>query len=499
MPGKPFSTPTTTVPAMRPTLTILAVALLAAVAFAGCVADDTPDDTDDTEPARGGPVDAAAIEAVIGTPIEQDHDHRDVHDHVGSHNVEFVSWTTLGVELGVNGFANFVFYQDDDEDLAFVAVDGDTTAGFAIVNIAQSEAPEVLGRYMISGNNVQEVRVVPGGEYALMNVQSTPNEGDPDDPYAGCTVCLHVVDVSDRANPEFVSAFPVDLLGTHNMDVRTIGDAIYVFYVGQPLTNHPPGNYVGIARFVEAPQGAHLVKVAEYRHEEAAADEDRSFPHDVLVFDHPLTGQQIAYVSHWGSGAITVDVSNPLAPMELGVHQDPAPSEVSNIHWISQEERDRDGAVYAWSAPEIGQLDSGSGIIRAYDVTDPATIDQVGWWQVPGNLTIPARYIFSPHTTVPDLDRGLLAVTHYHAGVWILDITDPTDLHALGYYSPVGGDDAPYEGEIWWKKPNFSPDGFLPNVYQARWHPDTGLLWVTERGTGLYALDYVGPVPGAVA
>ncbi len=483
---------------MRIPQTVLVAALFAVAALAGCVTDDTPAGADDTDPAVG-PVDAAAVEASIGTPIEQDHDHRDVYDHVGSHNVDFVSWSTLGVELGVNGFANFVFYQDDDEDLAFVAIDGDSTAGFVIVDISDPEAPETLGRHMITGNNVQEVRVVPGGEYALMNVQAVPADENLMDPYEQCPVCLHVIDVSDRTAPEFVSAFPVDLLGTHNMDVRLIDGDPYVFYVGQPLTNHPPGNYVGIARFVEGPQGAHLVKVAEYRHEEAVVDDDRSFPHDVLVFDHPVTGQQIAYVSHWGSGAITVDVSIPMLPRELGVHQDPSPSEVSNIHWISQETRDRDGKVYAWSAPEIGQLDSGSGLIRAYDVTDPAQIDQVGWWQVPGNLTIPARYIFSPHTTDPDLDRGILAVTHYHAGVWILDITDPTDPHALGYYMPVGDDTSPYEGEIWWKKPNFSPDGFLPNVYQARWHPDTGLLWVTERGTGLYALDYVGPVPGAVA
>lgn len=496
MASKPFSQETPTGSLMRRTRTFVIMTTLVAVALAGCLTDSTPSD-DGTATAGGS--DSAAIEAAIGTPVIQDHDHRDVADHVGGHNVEFVSWSTLGVELGVNGFANFVFYQDEDEDLAFVAIDGDDTAGFVIVDIADPEAPHVLGRHMITGNNVQEVRVVPGGEYALMNVQAVPVQENAMDPYEQCTVCLHVIDVSDRADPQFVSAFPVDLLGTHNMDVKTIDGATYVFYVGQPLTNHPPGNYVGIARFVEDPTGAHLVKVAEYRHEEAVLDEDRSFPHDVLVFEHPVTGQQVAYVSHWGSGAITVDVSNPLLPQELGVHEDPSPSEVSNIHWISQETRDRDGSVYAWSAPEIGQLDSGSGLIRAYDVTDPAQIDQVGWWQLPGNITIPARYIFSPHTTDPDLDRGILAVTHYHAGVWILDITDPGDPHALGYYMPVGQDQEPYEGEIWWKKPNFSPDGFLPNVYQARWHPDTGLLWVTERGTGLYALEYTGPVPGPVA
>jgi hypothetical protein len=482
---------------MRAHVMLMAITLMTAAA-AGCVSGDQADDEVQTEPAPE--FDHERIAALIGEPIEVDHDHRDPVDHVGGLNLELVSWSTLDVDLGSNGYANFVFYQDEDEDLIVVAVDGDTTGGFVIVDISDPTAPEPLGRYMIDGNNVQEVRVFPGGQYALMNVQKIPSMDNLDDPVGECTVCMHVVDISDRSAPAFVSAFPVDLLGTHNMDIYQIDGGVYVFYVGQPLTNAPPGNYVGIARFVEGPGHAQLVKVAEWRLATDATAEQRSFPHDVIVFEHPITDQTIAYVSHWQSGAVTVDVSVPAAPMQLDVYDDPAPSAVNNIHWMWQETAARqDGRVIGWSAPEIGQLDSGSGVIRAYDMTDPAALDQIGTWALPGNVTIPAAYIFSPHTTVPDMERGLLAVSHYHAGVWILDISDPTEPRALGYYMPNGPADGTYEGEIWWKKPNFDPEGFLPNVYQARWDPDDGTLWVSERGTGLYALNYTGPVPGPLA
>ena len=75
--------------------------------------------------------------------------------------------------------------------------------------------------------------------------------------------------------------------------------------------------------------------------------------------------------------------------------------------------------------------------------------------------------------------------------------TDPADPRPLAYYFPHGPEDAPYEGPLWWKKPNFNPEGYFPNVYQARWKDD--IPWVSERGSGLYVLDYTGPVPGPLA
>jgi hypothetical protein len=445
-------------------------------------------------------LDRAAITALIGAPIEVDHDHNDAHLHTGRLHLEHVAWNPLGVELGRNGFANFVFHETDRGRWIFIAVDGDADGGFLIVDADDPHDLQTVGRYWIRGSGIQEVRVVPGGRYAILNVQDTPATNTLLAPQGAqdCSVCLHVVDVLDPGEPRLSSVFAVDLLGSHNMHVHVIGSEVYVFYVGQPLTNAPPGNYVGIARFVETDAGAHLVKVAEYRHHDAYMDPKRSFPHDVIATIHPLTQQHLLWVSHWEGGAITVDVTNPLAPRELSVVKDPAPSDVANIHWYAPEPQPRGDRLFAWSAPEIGRLISGSGVIRAYDATDPGHVRQVGTWALPGNVTIPSRYIFSPHITDVDPLRGLVAVSHYHAGVWILDATDPTDAYALGYYLPHGDPAAPYDGALWWKKPNFSPEGYGPNVYQARWGSD-GRLWVSDRGTGLYVIEYTGPVPGPLA
>lgn len=491
--------------------------LLALPALAGCLADDggspggDPSSPELLWEGDDGAILHDNVGRNIGAPIEMEHDHNDALLHTGSHNVELVGYSALGVTLGENGFANFVLHEEDDGTLlAFMASDGDDRAGMVIADVTDPTAMAPLGSVWIDGNNLQEVRVTPDGRFAVINVQVIPDGNTPSyfaspDGIADCGVCILVLDVQDRANPGIVSALPVELVGTHNMEFHTIGGQLYLFYVGQPLSvANPdvPGNRIGVARFVEPPVGPPLlVNVGTFTHP-TTNDDGRSFPHDVTVAEHPLTGQTLAYVSQWDGGALTFDVSTPEgAPMEIGRNAEPAPSSALAIHWVFQEPAPRaDGRVIAWSAPEIGSLDDGTGVIRAYDVSDPTDLVQLGTWELPGdNLSISGAggaYILSPHVAMPDQATGLLAVAHYHAGVWVLDISDPAQPRALGYYLPHGNETEPYTGEIWWKKPNFNPTGYLPNAYMVRWHD--GLLWASERGTGLYALRYTGPVPGPV-
>lgn len=501
-----------TAPRRRPPVRPWA-ALLLLLPLAGCLSsgDDAADPGGPGSRAevRGGAIDFEAVAANIGQPIVMEHDHNDALLHTGSHNLELVGYSALGVTLGENGFANFVLFDEPDgRTTAFIASDGDDRAGFVIADVTDPASMKVLGSAWFEGNNVQEVRVTGDGAYLAVNVQATPDPGYVSVPpgASDCGACILLYDVRDRAAPVLVSALPVELLGTHNMEFHTLGGQETLFYVGQPLgvaDPDVPGNRVGIARLERLPfgQGAHLVPVGSFMHP-TTQDGGRSFPHDVTVAEHPLTGQTLAYVSHWDGGVRVFDVASPAGgPLEVGANTERAPSSALAIHWTFQEPRARaDGRVIAWSAPEIGSLDDGTGVIRSYDVSDPTRPTQLGTWELPGDdLSISGAggaYILSPHTAMPDQDTGLLAVAHYHAGVWVLDVSDPAQPRALGYYLPHGDPDAPYAGDIWWKKPNFDPTGYLPNAYMARWHD--GLLWASERGTGLYALRYTGPVPGSV-
>jgi hypothetical protein len=488
-------------PRRPPRMRIVAATSLLLLVLAGCAAtQDAHTATNDLPAQRpevdaAGHIDLAAVAANIGTPVALDHDHNDASLHAGSHNVQLVAWSTLGVKLGDNGFANFVLHRTAaNRTLAFVAVDGDREGGFTIADVTDPQHIAVVGSYRTVGSGFQEVRVTPDGRHAFLNVQALPSRSGPP---SSCTVCIQVIAVSDPAHPAFESALPVEVEGTHNLDVVQYPDGVYVFYVGQPAdaNNSPVGNRLGVARLVEANGVGALVPIGTFAHP-ALLDSGRSFPHDILVQMHP-DGKRVAYVSHWDGGVATFDATNPMAVVPLGVDAEQAPSDALAIHWTTQEPAARrDGRTIVWSAPEIQSLAKGTGVIRAYDGSDPANLKQIGTWQLPGNLSIEGQFRLSPHTIAPDMATGLAAVAHYHAGIWVLDIADPAHPAALGYYFPHGNDTSPYTGPIWWKKPNFDPKGFLPNAFQVRW--DGGLLWATERGTGLYALRYTGPVPGPV-
>jgi hypothetical protein len=453
---------------------VFVAVLFALVALAGCLSEETPTFANESLNVGGG--------------LEMYHDHNDVSLHTASSGVNFVNWSPLGIELGENGFANFVIWEGGAETLALVAVDGDDEGGFVIADISDPREIEVLGTYWAPGNGIQEVRITPDGRFAVMNVQNIPS-GAAQAGLSACEVCLHVVNIEDRANPRTSSIMPVELLGSHNMHFEEQDGSLYLYAVAQPLGGTPvePGNHFWVYQFQAVGSEAALLPVGQYN-KNTIDDEGRSFPHDVMVQQHPLTKQRIAYVSHWDGGHVSVDVTNPNFPVELDVLADPAPSDALAVHWMWQEEWVRnDGRVIAWSAPEIGGLSTGTGVIRALDVTDPANMQQIGTWTLPGNTTIEGRYQFSPHTVFVDPDTMLAAVSHYHAGVWILDVADPENPVEVGFYLPHGNPEEPYDGPTWWKKPNFSPDGYGPNVYQVRWHD--GTLWVSDRGTGLYALE----------
>ncbi len=477
---------------MRKALTLLTfIALLSA----GCLgAADL-----DAQSTSQGDAPAAELEP-IGTPTEQDHDHTDVTQHTNSANVDLVAWKPfIREELGQTGFAGLRIC----DDWAILANDG-PEGGFLILDITEPRDPELVGRYVTTWSATQEALPMPGCDYVLLNGQDLPNATEASGhPEEGTGTGIQIVDISDKSNPEMVSWIPVRLYGSHNIHVQEIDGEPYVFYTGQPLRlgvfdqayTTATGNVITINKWVEEPT-PQLVPVSEWRYLPAhtGTSDGGSFPHDLRLAEHPVTGQMLMYVAHWDGGAVTVDVSNPATPTTLDGHSDPAPSQYRSTHYFRPDATMRDGKHIAWSGPELGITEGEPGLVRAYDVTDPASIEQVGTWSLPSEVENTQPYLFSPHNF--DFQGDIMALGHYHAGVWFLDASDPTNATAVAYYEPHTNETDPYTGEVWRKTPNF-PEAYLPNVFGVRWvQEDDGspLLYVSERGTGLYILDLATPL-----
>lgn len=467
----------------------LVLTLLLGLLVGGCVTAPAP---------SAVVVDADELAALIGAPIEQLHDHTDPSLHTASYGLEFVAWEPLiPDELGEEGFAGMRIV----DDVAYIATDG-AHAGFVMVDVSDPASPTLLSQYSTPGGASQEAVPSWDGNWVFLNLQRAPAATDLlADPTRGTGTGIQIVDVSDKTAPRFESFLPVEIQGTHVMMYFEWQGAKYLAYNGQPtrqtipaiggVYTPPPGNEIKIAEFVDVGGTMTLRPVSSFRFGGAATavTSQGCFPHDQWVEERE--GRLLMYVAHWDCGAMIVDLTDPMAPMLLDMEATMEPSTRNRIHFFRPDPTPRmvDGEerMVAWSGPEIDISPGEPGYMRAYDVTDPAAIEQIGWWRLPGEVENDMPFLFSPHNF--DYDGDLMALAHYHAGVWILNVSDPTAPHAVAFYLPHGEHDAPYDGpEVWRKTPNF-PEPYFPNVYEAKWHRDH--LLVTERGSGLYVLRLV--------
>jgi hypothetical protein len=439
---------------------------------------------------------------LIGEPIEQLHDHTDPSLHTASFGLEFVNWSPLiPEELGTEGFAGLRII----ENYGYLATDG-AHAGFLVVDLTDPRAPTLVSQYSTPGGASQEAVPSWDGNWVFLNLQRQPGALDlVSAPERGTGTGIQIIDVSDKANPRFESFVPVEILGSHVMFYTEFGGKKYLVYNGQPLRQGLPtgdvytpplGNVVKIAEFTEV-GGVHtLVTVGEFLLPQSltAMVSQGCFPHDQWVEEHPLTGQMVMYVAYWDCGAVTVDVTDPTNPVLLDVEDTMAPSTRNRIHFYRPDPLARqvggEERIVAWSGPEIDLSPGEPGYVRAYDVTDPTDVSQIGHWRLPGEVENDKPFLMTPHNF--DYHGDLMALAHYHAGVWVLDVSDPTNPHAVAYYLPHGDHEHGYDGPtVWRKTPNF-PEAYFPNVYEAKWFtsPTDGetYLLVSERGSGLYVL-----------
>jgi hypothetical protein len=458
--------------------------------------------------------DGTSLEPIPEDPITRNHNHTRTDLHTGSANVEQLAWRPfIEGDLGEVGFAGFTFCPS--RDLMILANDG-RWGGFLVVDVSDPADPELVSRYKTNSTSTQEARPVDDCSHVLVNAQhfagtyedtETDAEQTATNPEKGNNWGVEIVDITDPTNPQFVRFRPVErTVGTHNIHTHEIGGDIYVFYTGQPFPlpvlgtgesyTTPAGNFISIQRWSTDP-APHMEPVSEWRYLESytRTSGDGSFPHDMIIRDDPLSDRVLMHVAHWDGGYVTVDVTDPANPQTRGSHSDPAPTpDVRSTHYAKPDPTLRDGDRITWTGPEIGASEGTPGVVRAYDASDPADPTQINTWSLPDRDAENYKpYIFSPHNFA--FQGDVMALGHYHAGVWLLDVSDPRNVTTLGYYQPHGPEGDPYDGPVWRKQPNF-PVPYAPNVWGAKWIEDGGehYLYTVDRGLGLHVLQLADPL-----
>ncbi|MFO1533833.1 MAG: LVIVD repeat-containing protein, partial [Thermoplasmatota archaeon] len=458
-----------------------------------------------------------AVDDAARHVLALDHDeadgHRDAALHQGSFNMQLVGYSN-GIDgsgdpnrIPRRGAFNEIALRDHYAYLSRTSDDG-SFGGFSVVDVADPAHPQVVGDFRAQGGS--DVEVSDDGALAFLSTQrNTPDQTlgalkQTQDPATGLGRGVYIVSLADPAHPALDNFVPLPYNGPHTLTYyhHPDGDE-YLFVCTYDLVTDPGTGAITAAApatqrllvyllqrnpapgAVPGLPGAALLPVAQYQ-KVPPASARLVFPHDTSVTTN-AAGQVVVDVAYWDLGVRLLDFTHPPGPSadialapplpEIGSFTDFAPSAFNNIHFAKSfaEPMLLNGTVrqVTVAEPEIITADHETGQLTFLDTTDATQPTKVSWWTLPAQeppLGV-TDLDFSPHNF--DTWDGKVAVAHYHAGVWVVDLSTPEDLvhpREVGFYMTA--------------KARADSPALQPDAWSVK--QKDGLLYASDEASGLY-------------
>jgi hypothetical protein len=312
-----------------------------------------------------------------------------------------------------------------------------------------------------------DISSFPDGNLVVLPSQASAGSdgvGEGTEPSGGG---LFLVNTEDKESPyleSFTPVFDPDALvpvGVHNANALVVNGTDYVAAT--------TANGLTILFAVEGESGHRTLREVSRV----------AGMHDTTVQRHPITNRTYIYGAE-GGGIVITDISDPAHPSVVSEYQD---ERLVAYHQVVPSDVLIGGRHYTISATETQSAPIKFSIL---DTTDPTAPEYAGEWIIPAYAHLTGRggaYRFSPHNL--DFDHGRIYIGHYHAGVWVIDVSSPERIASpvtLGFYQP-------HRQEAFVPRTPLGAD--VPAVWAAMRHTD-GHIYAVDVNTGLYVLDYTG-------
>ncbi len=425
------------------------IALLFIASLAGCSDGNTPPPIDD--PMKG------YTDPTNPVPPEMDgHDHGDPLPHLFAANATLTGWDDLRR-----------FGWDDETVVGAhaVAISGDLLA--VGVNAGETDrGQQGFHLYDIAGGNLTHLSFYE----APLPVSGDRTIAFSDD---GRTVFLGyeggvfrpgvaAIDISDQFHPREVAFWDdPQRFGSHTVSAGVIDGAQYVFSLAMGVNilrfdRGAPGQdaeFVFVGKYLTADQLAFIDALglidAESGQPTARAQTfaRRSlYGHDMTFYDDPDTHLPLLMVAYAYEGLKILDMSVPSSPVLISRWMPPADTEHKHYTHSVEAERQSNGQLLMVVGSETFEPEN-QGIASPIWILDatqavtgvPLQVEPVhlSTWRNPGG-TAAGNLGLSVHFF--RLEQGLLYLSHYHAGVWAIDLRDVTKQSnpaAFGYIMPI--------------------------------------------------------------
>lgn len=317
------------------------------------------------------------------------------------------------------------------------------------------------------------------------------------------------VDISDPTSPQEV-AFWSDPqnFGSHTISAGLIDGVQHVFSLamGVNILRYDASGFTLVGKYLTADQLAALDALG-------MIDPDAGNPvapaqtyalrslygHDMTFFADPVTGKPLLLVAYAYEGLKMVDLTVPSAPVTIARWLPPA--DTAHKHYTHSVEAARlpngqllvvvgsetfESANQGIASP-IWVLDATASVLGLPLGTDPI---HMGTWRNPGSA--PAGNLgLSVHFF--RIEEGLLYLSHYHGGVWAVDLRTPeaqASPKAFGYIMPVPPNPTPVPSECCGSLTGFDIAG-IPMVFDVE--VKDGRVYAADIIQGLSVVDFQPP------
>ncbi len=416
----------------------IVLSLLLAATLAGCVSGDEPAPSLFTTPDNPIPV-----EDDTGT-----HSHRDPTQHrfalnatlLGHDNLQRFGASTEAV-VGAHALAIH-------ENLLAVAVNGGDSdqgqQGFHLYNVSDPQHLQHLSFWDagVPVNGDRTIAFSGDGKTVFLGFEG-----------AGIKPGVAAIDVSDPVNPQQVAFWddPQDF-GSHTISAGVVGGVQYVFSlaVGVNILRYDAEGFALVGKYVAA-DGLGLLDAYQFID---PSDPENGYArtyairtlygHDMNFYQDPDTGIPLLLVAYAYDGLKILDISQPTAPILLANWMPPADSEHKHYTHSVTAERTADGSLIIVAGSETfedqnNHIASPIWILDATQVVleDTANPVHLSTWRNPSEAPA-GRLGLSVHFFRQQ--DGMVYLSHYHGGVWAIDISTPELRKAprnAGYIMPV--------------------------------------------------------------
>ena len=335
------------------------------------------------------------------------------------------------LRANANPFPAYQSYASVWGDGQYAYVGSERRNGVLIFDVSNPDAPVQIGYYNPSNSlDMEDVKVANGVGYFADNMGSG----------------LHIVDVSDPANPTLLSQITSANGGFDNTHKIAVWQ-----------------NFVFIPQNLVAPA---IIKVFDVSNPSSPVlkttftSTDSKWVND-LTIQTTTSGSVRAYTAGWGGKGDIWDITNitTQAPILLG-------SFSAGIDGSSTYATD-DGKFLAYSR----KTTDGTSEVKIWNISNPASAT------VASTITMSGFGIdaVAPHD--PKIVGNLLYVSWFQAGTLIFDITDPSKPVLVGSYDTWPAVPSPGQLDGNW--------GVYPFLGQDR-------VLMSDRNTGLYIVDATG-------